>query len=289
MNRFTRLLHRSLPVQHSNAPRLLGFTHSTLPFSSQHPLSRNGWRFCSTSTLHGDDMAAIIDNAMATKVRTALLALKRVSVSKEEYLKVTEAFGVGPEDAEKLLQSLHGAGVVLYLPNASDMSLKNQVVLRTGGLASAFAKELDLSVEKNLEAEIAEMQEELEPLEPLLNRVDRSSRVYANLVVWSGLSVLISQFFVFAYLTWGSLSWDIMEPVTYFFGQFNIILGYIYFLMLKKDHTYEEMWTSMMSRRRSKLLTKMGLDPERVMNLRDGINKRQALLKGAAYDETKTL
>jgi hypothetical protein len=61
-------------------------------------------------------------------------------------------------------------------------------------------------------------------IESKIEKIERKSRFYANVVSTGGLAILLGQFGLYAYLTWGVLSWDIMEPITYFTGQVNLIL-----------------------------------------------------------------
>lgn len=50
-------------------------------------------------------------------------------------------------------------------------------------------------------------------------------------MLWAGLVLLITQWSLFLRLTFWELSWDVMEPISYFFTSLWGILAYCYFLV----------------------------------------------------------
>ena len=54
----------------------------------------------------------------------------------------------------------------------------------------------------------------------------RRTRIY----LWTGLAFLIVQWGMLARLTFWELSWDVIEPITYFLGSGSTILFYCYFM-----------------------------------------------------------
>jgi hypothetical protein len=50
-------------------------------------------------------------------------------------------------------------------------------------------------------------------------------------VLWAGLILLVAQWSLFLRLTFWELSWDVMEPISYFFSSLWGILAYCYFLV----------------------------------------------------------
>ncbi len=50
-------------------------------------------------------------------------------------------------------------------------------------------------------------------------------------LLWAGLALLILQWGVFLRLTFFELSWDVMEPISYFFSSLWGIMAYAYFMV----------------------------------------------------------
>jgi hypothetical protein len=52
---------------------------------------------------------------------------------------------------------------------------------------------------------------------------------------------------MFMRLTYVELSWDVMEPISYFVGVFNAILLYVYFMVNKRDFSFDD-WSKRMQK-----------------------------------------
>ena len=50
-------------------------------------------------------------------------------------------------------------------------------------------------------------------------------------LLWTGLVFLMVQWGMLARLTFWELSWDVIEPITYFLGSGTTILFYCYFMV----------------------------------------------------------
>lgn len=50
-------------------------------------------------------------------------------------------------------------------------------------------------------------------------------------MLWAGLLLLVVQWSLFLRLTFWELSWDVMEPISYFFSSLWGIVAYCYFLV----------------------------------------------------------
>ncbi len=57
----------------------------------------------------------------------------------------------------------------------------------------------------------------------------RRTRTY----LWAGLGFLVVQWGVLARLTFWELSWDVIEPITYFLGSATTVLLYCYFMVCR--------------------------------------------------------
>merc|ERR1712079_754786 len=75
------------------------------------------------------------------------------------------------------------------------------------------------------------------------------------------------------YLTFWSLSWDIMEPVTYLVNLFTFITGVWFFNVTNTDFTFDALRETLQSLKREKLYKKLNFDIDAYIALRNEIYK----------------
>jgi calcium uniporter protein, mitochondrial len=122
--------------------------------------------------------------------------------------------------------------------------------------------------------------------------IERRARFRSSVLAYSGLFLLCGQFALFVRLTYWELSWDVMEPVSYFTGQLMVrtqagmperclhaglqlivmrdvqaILMYTYFLMFRQDFTYENHFNQVTSSEKYKLIRQAGFDYDKYNRL----------------------
>mmetsp|Transcript_30987 Transcript_30987/g.5583 ORF Transcript_30987/g.5583 Transcript_30987/m.5583 type:complete len:87 (+) Transcript_30987:511-771(+) len=77
-----------------------------------------------------------------------------------------------------------------------------------------------------------------------------------------GLGWLSGQWAAFYYtiyeVEW--LGWDLMEPITYSVGQGTFVFGFLYYMLNRIDHTYENMLQKYKDKREMKLSGKLNFD-----------------------------
>ena len=59
-------------------------------------------------------------------------------------------------------------------------------------------------------------------------------------LLWTGLAFLMVQWGMLARLTFWELSWDVIEPITYFLGSGTTILFYCYFMATREEFAYNK-------------------------------------------------
>eukprot|EP00475_Leptophrys_vorax_P029429 TRINITY_DN4322_c0_g1_i1.p1 TRINITY_DN4322_c0_g1~~TRINITY_DN4322_c0_g1_i1.p1 ORF type:complete len:272 (-),score=70.99 TRINITY_DN4322_c0_g1_i1:712-1527(-) len=214
--------------------------------------------------------AEALKNLPASQVLAHLHSAESGAVlDKDQFAEMCKKHGV--VDADALLSSLTASGNVLTFKNNSGKDYilcKPQVVFETvQGLVSEDFEKLE-----DVKAKVTQIEADI-------RKIERRSTLRANLVSFGGLSFLVGQFGLYAYLTWGALSWDIMEPITYFTGQFNLIMSYCYFLWAKTEYTLEGQYSRSFESSREKLLRKYGIDLDEFKKLQRRTRALEVLQK----------
>jgi hypothetical protein len=94
---------------------------------------------------------------------------------------------------------------------------------------------------------LTELEMELATLKIQVDAAAARARRRSNVIVFGGLLALCAQLAMFMRLTYVELSWDVMEPISYFVGVFNAILVYIYFMVNKRDFSFDD-WSNRMQK-----------------------------------------
>ena len=71
-------------------------------------------------------------------------------------------------------------------------------------------------------------------MEKLKQELDSRSTTRSTVAVWATMGFMSLTFGFFARLTWWEYSWDIMEPVTYFWGYSTAMAALAYFLVTRQ-------------------------------------------------------
>ncbi len=69
-----------------------------------------------------------------------------------------------------------------------------------------------------------------------------------KLVVWLALGAFVVQWSIFLRLTFWELSWDVMEPITYFTSSMFGIATYTYFIGTNREFGYKDATSHLRSR-----------------------------------------
>ena len=87
------------------------------------------------------------------------------------------------------------------------------------------------------------------------------------------MAFMVTQFVVFLRLTYVELSWDVMEPISYFAGVFNAILVYIYFMVYKRDFSFDDWSSRMQASYTESAISKKGIDFEKYKKIARKLRK----------------
>lgn len=137
--------------------------------------------------------------------------------------------GLDEQGAEELCKALIKAGVVLQY--------RDVIYLRPEEVAEMVLGNLPHK-QGEVENKLATLRKRLGPLIEVKNEIRDEARTRSAMYLNAGLLFLVSQFGIFYWLTFHELSWDVMEPVAYFFTLGYGILTYVYFLVQREDFDY---------------------------------------------------
>lgn len=93
---------------------------------------------------------------------------------------------------------------------------------------------MQLSKELELRGQLEQLKGELAPMEKVKLELDSRSTTQSTVAVWATMGFVSLTFGFFARLTWWEYSWDIMEPVTYFWGYSTAMAALAYFLVTRQ-------------------------------------------------------
>ena len=91
-----------------------------------------------------------------------------------------------------------------------------------------------LSKELELRGQLEQLRSELVPLEKQRLVIAHRTNTRTNIAVWTGLAYMSFSIGFFARLTWWEYSWDIMEPVTFFFTYGTSVALFAYFVLTRQ-------------------------------------------------------
>jgi hypothetical protein len=113
---------------------------------------------------------------------------------------------------------------------------------------------------------------ELSPLVSLKETLDRRAETFATLVTVGGVAGLMAGSGVYYWLTYIYLSWDLMEPVTYFTFNFFSVVAYFWWFRTNTNYSYPALRSNALEKRREALYTRTdGFDIEKFDSLVDEV------------------
>lgn len=208
-----------------------------------------------TATPDVQDASSILQQVSVRKLCNHLQSEseRRHALSMEELVHLIKSHTIALTDshAHTIIDALHTSGIILRF--------RDQVYLRPAEIAGMVIGALpDTAAEA--QAKIREIEDRLKPMQQQFNKIERKARFRSNLVAYGGLGLLTAQFTLFARLTYWELSWDVMEPLSYFTGQATVIACYLYFLATRRDFTYSDHFKNVVEQKRLKIMGQSKFD-----------------------------
>ena len=123
---------------------------------------------------------------------------------------------------------------------------------------------------------LAELESEMAAIQVDVDAAAARAARRSNAIVFGGLVLLCAQLATFVRLTCVELSWDVMEPISYFVGVFNAILLYVYFMVNQRDFSFDDWSKRMRAHFRRQNIERARVDAARYAALARRLGKKEA-------------
>ena len=170
-------------------------------------------------------------NAYAFRDHLRDLSESQMHMSFEDLMELAQKHGAAAtkEESRALCEALIASGVLFRF--------RNVVYLSADDIADMVLSCLP-DTEKEFQKRVERLEAELRPLEIEKKFIDEEASKGSQRVLWFGLMLLVCQLLVFVRLTYWELSWDYMEPLSYFVSLIYGIIFYSYFLYMNENMEY---------------------------------------------------
>lgn len=166
------------------------------------------------------------------------------------------ASGLPPADAEAAVQSLARGGALLLNRRVAYLRPWEVVAALEAVLPSEASRE-------QATARLAEARVRVAALEDAEGRARGRAQTKARLLAWGGLAALLGQWGLLFRLTFWELSWDVMEPISFFaVSGTSTLINYLWWMAMSTDFEYSAVNTAMRSRWEAAGLARAGVNPE---------------------------
>ncbi|CAM9381088.1 unnamed protein product, partial [Laminaria digitata] len=217
------------------------------------------------------ELPSLLERGRVLRLRAALDDETRRSMTYAEFESLCEECGMDEADARKVAADLHKVGVVLHFHN--EPGLMDIVYLQPHQVLEHFfakyslespLRQYLLKKAEGLEAEKAAVRRELDPTLRLKETLDEHARRTVSMCMWGVSGAVVSGAGFYWYLSYVYLSWDIMEPVTFFTALGVSTLSYAWWMFTNKEYQYSNMFEFFFNSTIKRRYKKGGLDEKRL-------------------------
>ncbi|ORX92407.1 hypothetical protein K493DRAFT_316601 [Basidiobolus meristosporus CBS 931.73] len=125
----------------------------------------------------------------------------------------------------------------------------------------------------SLRSQLINLQSRIDALNRVKHKCDDQANRTSQLISVGGFAGLCSYWVVMAKLVWVDLGWDVMEPFTYFSGIGMATVGYLYFLITKREFNTDSVSDMAATQRQLKLYVEHGLNIDLYQHLTQQANR----------------
>jgi len=149
--------------------------------------------------------------------------------------------GCTDKKPEEYVEIMKNAGMVIQIEDYVYLEPQNITRAVINALPGVPARIYGVS-----DSELKKLNEEYDQMREKVVLAERKAARRANQLLYGGFIVLIAQLAVFVRFTYVEFSWDVMEPISYFVGLVNVIMGYMYFMYTQRDFSFGTWQNQMM-------------------------------------------
>jgi hypothetical protein len=189
----------------------------------------------------------IVDNVLNTRhvqsLRERLDEMKYTKefITIEKFGELCEECGCTDKKPEEYVEIMKNAGMVIQIEDYVYLEPQNITRAVINALPGVPARIYGVS-----DSELKRLNEEYDQMREKVILAERKAARRANQLLYGGFIVLIAQLAVFVRFTYVEFSWDVMEPISYFVGLVNVIMGYMYFMYTQRDFSFGTWQNQMM-------------------------------------------
>eukprot|EP00250_Pteridium_aquilinum_P024802 c29627_g1_i1 orf=407-1351(+) len=226
---------------------------------SEHPIELHEDEAPATSspTISHQETRKLLKLMKVDDFKKVLLSTGNHCMPVEEVLKLCKQTGAATTDAEaeEVTKNLDEAGVVLIFRNRVFLQPERVAELLSKTMPSHLAPENDPRIE-----ELDALQREKDEIEKIAHR-------QVKRMLWGAFGAFSFQSAVFFRLTFWDLSWDVMEPITFFVTSSSLLAGFFFFVITHRDPSYHDLMNTLLMNKQQKLMKKRRFNAERFKEL----------------------
>ena len=188
----------------------------------------------------------IVENVLNTRnvqdLRERLEEIKYTKefITLERFGEVCRECGCTEKKPEEYVDVMKNAGLVIQIEDYVYLEPQNITRAVINALPGVPSRIYGVS-----DTELKKLNEEYDQMREKVVLAEKRAQRRANQLLYGGLVVLSAQLAMFIRFTYVEFSWDVMEPISYFVGLANVIMGYIYFMFTQRDFSFGT-WQSQM-------------------------------------------
>ncbi|XP_058081286.1 calcium uniporter protein 2, mitochondrial-like [Magnolia sinica] len=210
-----------------------------------------------------EDARKLLRISQLEALKSSLKQIPKNCISYSEFMQICadRLRGTSPDQVSELVKMLDQSGVVIVLGNV--------VFLHPEQVVKAIESVIPLSMAHPNDPR----REELAKMEKLKVEIDMKAESLVRRELWGGLCFLVLQTAAFMRLTFWELSWDVMEPICFYFTSVYFMAGYAFFLRTSKDPSFEGLFESRFSTKQRRLMKLKNFDITRFNELRKALDQ----------------
>lgn len=187
------------------------------------------------SRITGQDGSFLTPSQLQT-ISDYLSSLKVESLPLATFFEFTKKAGISNSCGTEALKFLSRAGRILYL--WKDAAMRETIFLNPDALAATIEQSLvnnqlfRLPLREKILAldNLRKQKSQLDAIREIsFRKADRNAHVIAT----TGFVFICCQFILYARLTWWDSDWDVMEPITWFTGVVEMVIGGMAYYLFK--------------------------------------------------------